>query len=363
MLRNISCYTPKPVGKKDILIAGDKIFKITMPGVLEDNIHLAHTIDAEGLYAFPGLIDMHAHITGGGGEAGFDSRAGEMMAEDIIAAGITTLVGLLGADGVTRSMEALYAKAKALEAAGLTTYIYSGSYALPPVTLTGSLIKDMVFIDTVIGGGEIAVSDHRSSCPSTEDLIKIAAQLHLGGLLAGKAGVMHLHVGDGKKGLGAVTDILKNSDLPMTMFIPTHVNRNRKLFREAVGYVKSGGLIDMTAGERDGIPVAEAVRILLAEDADLSRVTVSSDAGGSIPTGGVTEVGAFYRDFKEIIQQAILMPGEAVRLFSTNAAAVLKLYPRKGNLREGGDADILITDGVQRLRMLFGKGKLLFSRP
>jgi beta-aspartyl-dipeptidase (metallo-type) len=361
MLRSALCFCPEPAGARDIVIAGDKIFKITAPGAIRDTALFEAVLDCRGLYAFPGFIDQHIHITGAGGEQGFESRVRALEAEEIAGAGVTTAVGLLGADGVTRGLEALYAKAKGLEAGGLTTYIYSGSYAVPPVTLMGSLTKDLVFIDKVLGAGEIAISDHRSSNPDARKLTALASQVHLAGLLSGKAGVVHLHVGDGKGGLSVLRQVLRDSDLPAEMFVPTHVNRNPALFREAVAYCRDGGRIDLTAGEKAGLTVPDAVRRLLEAGINLSRVTVSSDAGGSAPDGGVGEMRALYEDFVEIINKSVLPPERAVRLFTENPAAVLKL-PQKGALREGGDADILLTDAEYTLRMLFAMGRMLLDR-
>jgi len=362
LLKSVLCYCPAPAGIKDILIAGDRIFKMTRPGELHGNPLIGRIVDGRGLTAFPGLVDQHVHITGAGGEEGFQSRLPELEAEEIFSAGVTTAVGLLGADGLTRSMEALYAKAKALEAAGLTTCIYSGSYFLPPVTLTGSLIKDMTLIDKVVGAGEIALSDHRSSNPDARALAELAAQVHLGGLLSGKAGVLHLHIGDGKAGLRVLTEVIEASDLPPDMFVPTHLNRSPALFREAVDFCRRGGRIDLTAGEKTGLSVAEAVRTLVGEGIDLSRVTVSSDAGGSTPGGGAGTMQALFDDFMDIIRQSILPPEAAARLFTENPATVLKLFPQKGTLREGGDADILVTDG-ENIRILYAGGRPVIGGP
>ncbi len=324
-------------------------------------------IDCRGLCAFPGLIDQHVHMTGAGGEQGFISRTKELEVQDIADAGITTVTGLLGADGITRSMENLLAKSRALEAEGLTTFIYSGSYTIPPVTLTGSMLRDMVLIDKVIGAGEIAISDHRSSGPSVQDLIKLSSDVHLGGLIAGKAGVVHVHVGDGKGGLSWLIDVVNQSDLPIETFIPTHTNRNPELFRQAAEYAKNGGHIDLTAGEQDGLTVTNAVSLLAAEGIDTARVTVSSDAGGSIPSnGGVARPSALYSDFMEIIEksvldQSVLTPDKVVCLFTENVARALKLYPNKGVIREGSDADLLITDKEYHIKKLFCMGRLMVN--
>ncbi len=362
LLKNLKCCCPAPAGEKDILITGSAICRMTPPGILRDHPLADCIIDCRGLYAFPGLIDQHVHVAGASGEQGFQSRTKELEAEALFNAGITTAVGLLGADGITRSMENLFAKAKALEGEGLTTFIYSGSYWIPPVTLTGSLLRDITYIDKVIGAGEIAISDHRSSNPGARDLIHIAAQVHLGGLIAGKRGVVHLHVGDGKGGLTPLSEALAQSDLPAEMFIPTHLNRNPRLFRQAVEYGRAGSRLDLTAGEKDGLPVPDAVALLVAEGVALSRVTVSSDAGGSIPSGGIAQPSALFDDFAEIIKQSILSPAEAVRLFTENPAKTLGIYPKKGALREGSDADILITDKEYHLKMLFSMGKRVVSR-
>ena len=357
LLKNINCVYPDFIGVKDIVIACGKIFKILPPGTILNNRLIENVIDCRGLRAFPGFIDQHVHIAGAGGEQGFQSRTKALEVQVLFGAGITTAVGLLGADGTTRSMENLYAKAKALEAEGLTTFIYSGSYSVPPVTLTGSVLRDIVYIDKVVGAGEIALSDHRSSNPDAKALIKLAADVHVGGLIAGKKGVVHLHVGDGKGGLTPLTEALVQSDLPAALFIPTHLNRNPALFRQAVDYGKAGGRIDLTAGEKAGLTVPDAVRVLVAEGVDLSRVTVSSDAGGSVPSGGSALPSALYDDFTEIIRQSVLPPEGAIRLFTENAAKALGIYPIKGALREASDADILITDKEYHLKMLFCMGQ------
>lgn len=359
LLKNIMCYSPSCLGKRDIVIAADKIFRILPAGEQKDISLIERVIPCDGLCAFPGLIDQHVHILGAGGEQGFSSRIPELGIREILRAGITTVVGLLGVDVYTRSQEALYAKAKALETQGITTFLYSGGYAVPLITLTGSLMRDLLFIDKVIGAGEIAISDHRSSQPGLQELLKLSAEAHLGGLLAGKAGVIHLHVGDGKGGLGLLLELIKESDLPMEQFVPTHMNRNPALFHQAIKYCRSGGRIDLTAGETAGIPVPQAIALLVEAGVDLSNVTVSSDANGSIPEGGVSRVQDLYDDLRACMIQSVLPPEDAARLATEHVAKVLKLYPKKGVLAPGSDADILITDQNYKLQMLMCMGKLL----
>lgn len=354
ILKNITCYGSEPLGRRDIFIAGDKIEKITPPGQAACND--AETIDGAGLFAFPGLLDGHVHILGGGGEDGPGSRLCEMTTGEILKAGVTTVVGLLGADDRTKSLPALLAKARALEQEGLSTYLYTGSYALPPPTFTKDVTEDLLLVDKVVGVGEIALADHRSAHPSLGDLRRLCAKAHMGGLLSGKAGLVHFHLGEGKAGLEKVFRLLASSDFPPEMLLPTHINRSPRLFREGVAYVKAGGYIDLTAGEKQGLSLPDAVARLLAAGIDMQRVTASSDAGGSIPGGGAGEIGALLADIVACVTKKRIPPEVVFPLVTANAAARLKL-PRKGALRAGYDADILILDKNFRLAMVFAMGE------
>ncbi|NMA15289.1 MAG: beta-aspartyl-peptidase, partial [Clostridia bacterium] len=220
LLKNGYCLTPENPGKKDILIVAEKIYKIgeeiSNQGLFDD----VEVIDCSGKLVCPGIIDLHVHITGGGGEDGPGSRIPEVMLSDLISAGVTTVVGVLGVDSITRSIAGLLAKAKSLEAEGITAYIYTGSYGIPLVTLTGKVVSDIALINEVLGIGEYAISDYRSVYPSIHRLSELAAEVKVGGLLGGKAGIIHIHVGDGKEGLTPLFKLLEESDFPKKMFVP-----------------------------------------------------------------------------------------------------------------------------------------------
>lgn len=361
LLKNVECYSPKYLGKKDIIIACDKIYKIESPRKYSCEL-IENEIDCTGMFAYPGIIDQHVHIIGGGGEEGFTSRIAELSFNDIINAGVSTLVGVLGVDSFTRSLENLLAKARALDEQGITTYIYTGSYAVPTVTLTDSITNDIILIDKIIGTGEIAISDHRSSVPSAKELIKLSSDSHLGGLLSKKAGIVHIHVGEGKELLQPLIDILNNSDLPIEQFIPTHVNRTKELFDNAIDYtVNRGGYIDLTAGEAIGVNVPDAIQTLIDKNVDITKVTASSDANGSIPNMGVGKIQTLFDDIKKCVLEKNISPETAFSLVTINVANVLKLYPKKGVLQQGSDADIIIMDKAYNIKKMFCLGKLMID--
>jgi beta-aspartyl-dipeptidase (metallo-type) len=294
--------------------------------------------------------------------------------EDIAASGVTTVIGCLGTDGTTRHMESLLAKARALENEGISTFIFSGSYELPLRTLTGSIRGDLVLIDKVIGAGEVAISDHRSSQPTFEEFARLAADCRVGGMLGGKAGVLHLHLGDGPRRLEFLFRLAGETEIPPTQVVPTHVNRNPELFEEALRWALAGGTIDLTTGPEPepGSPevsVERAIAVCLERRVPLARVTVSSDSNGSFPVfdragnlAGLTIATErdLLRVFQSLLRRKIVGAEDAARLFSANAASFYKLTA-KGSIRPGKDADLALFDGGWELTDVFALGRRLVS--
>ncbi|MEG6565529.1 beta-aspartyl-peptidase [Thermoanaerobacterium saccharolyticum] len=375
LLKGAEIYTPKCIGKMDVLTCNEKIVKIAKNIDIKDLPELS-TVDLSGNIIVPGFIDQHVHIAGGGGEGGPATRTPEIKLTDLTKAGITTVVGLLGADGITRSMTELLAKARALEEEGLTTYIYTGAYELPTRTLTNSVRSDVAIIDKVLGTGEIAISDHRSAQPTEEDLTKLAAEARVGGLLGNKPGIVHLHVGDGIRGLTPIIDIVKNTEIPVTQFIPTHVNRNSHLFSQAMEFLKMGGRIDLTSdikpdeNSKTALSPIDAVRKIVENNLPLDNVTMSSDSNGSIPVFDENKklikvmVGStltLYRDLKEIIANGVLPLETAIKIITENVAKVLLLYPKKGCIKENSDADLVVLDKNLNISSVIAKGQFMIK--
>jgi beta-aspartyl-dipeptidase (metallo-type) len=359
LIKGAKVFAPKYLGIKDILIVDDKIAAIENSIILEKNSVLEiDIIDGKGKIITPGFIDCHVHITGGGGEGGFKTRTPEIRLTDITKGGVTTVVGTLGTDGITRTVEALFAKAKSLEEEGITTFIYSGSYRVPVITITGDIMKDLIVVDKVIGVGEIALSDHRSSQPSVYAIKNIAAQARVGGILSGKAGVVNIHMGDGKDMLNMLFYIVENTEIPFTQFLPTHINRNPCLFEEGIRYAKAGGYIDFTTSsvpvfwEEGEIKASIALKRCLEAGVDESRIVFSSDGQGSLPIFnekkefvglGIGKVTSLFAEVKDAILKEGVPMEKALKVITTNPATILKLKG-KGAIKKGYDADIVLLD-------------------
>lgn len=367
LLKNATVYSPEPLGVRDILLAVDRI--VAIEEQLTVCLPNLSVIDCSKKIAVPGFIDSHVHILGGGGEGGFRTRTYELSFSDLVRAGITTVVGCLGTDGVTRSLESLYAKAKALEEEGVSSYIYVGSYRVPPVTLTGSIIKDIVLIDKVIGVGEVAISDHRSSQPTLDELKRLAADARIGGMLSGKAGVVNVHVGDGPTMLEPLVKVVKTSEIPITQFLPTHINRNSKLLNSSIEWLSMGGFIDLTTSigellEDELLPWR--VFKELSEHGFESQITFSSDGQGSLPRFDEKGnfVGLDVGKVSTLYEQARLAAMHATPLekallpITKNVAKILKLID-KGTLSVGMDADIVLLDQDLNIDTVIAKGKIL----
>lgn len=375
LIKQGTVYSPDPLGRKDILILGGRIGAVSEPDQIEIKGVNVEVLDASEKIVIPGLIDSHVHILGGGGEGGPATRAPEINIEDIISCGVTTVIGCLGTDGTTRHMESLLAKARGLEAEGITTYIFSGSYQIPPVTITGTIRSDLILIDKVIGSGEIAVSDHRSSQPTFEEFVRLAAECRVGGMLGGKAGILHIHLGDGPRKLDMLFRLIQETEIPVTQVIPTHINRNPELLAEAIKFIQAGGYIDLTAGhdpetqDGSGLSIEETIRLLLKNKASLSQVTISSDSNGSMPVfdkkgnlQGLTIATqeSLLKNIRHLVQTRVLELQDAIKPLTVNPAIFYKLQ-HKGEIKVGKDADLVMFDKNLNMTDSFAKGRMMMT--
>lgn len=367
LIRGGEVYSPDPLGVVDILMVNDKIVAIG-PDLELPEWSDGDRIDASGQLVFAGLVDQHVHFSGGGGEGGPQYRTPELSLTDLTECGLTTVVGILGTDGTTRSVQALLAKARALAFDGLNTRIYTGAYQVPTRTVTDNPRNDIILIDRIIGIGEIAISDHRGSHPSDRELAHLAGEARTGGLLAGKAGVLHLHVGSGDRLLSPVLEVLDIADVPIGTMVPTHLNRTRTLLEDSVRYGKRGGFLDITtsitpdAHNKVAVGPVEAVEVLRRAGIPLKQISFSTDAGGSAPVfdpaGHLVRMGiggadSLWAGVRGLHRDLGMSWADAIRPATETPARILKLAD-VGRIHVGARADLIVTDGDKLLTVVAG---------
>lgn len=373
LIKKCELYSPDFQGQKDVLIGGGKVLAI------RDEIKKPSGVECEVLNAssfklIPGLIDAHVHISGAGGEGGPATRTPEMQLSMMIEAGVTTVIGCLGTDGLTRSPKEVLMKVKSLRQEGVSAWMYTGSYQIPTPTFLGDVGKDIAMIDEVIGVGEIAISDHRSSFPSNAELIRLAEHARVGGMLGGKAGIVNLHMGDAKNPFQPIVDAVNSSELNFKQFLPTHCNRNDYIFEDAKEYGKKG-FVDITASSYPYYPEYEikpskAIVQLIEAGVPIEHITMTSDACGSLPDfdekGNLVklEMGLPKSIFTEMIDSVVqenLPLQDALKVVTSNVADALKLKS-KGRIAEGGDADLVLLDDNYNIAFVIALGKFFMKK-
>lgn len=375
LIKNAKVYSPEFLGVKDVFISGGKICAIgenIQLGTLDEKTEV---IDGEGLILCPGFIDSHVHVLGGGGEGGFANRTPEATLSGFTRYGITTVIGCLGTDGYARDMTALVAKIKGLKEQGMSAYGYTGSYQVPVRTLTDSITKDIMMVDELIGVGEIAISDHRSSQPTFDEFARLCADARLGGILAGKAGIINVHLGDSPRCMDLIERVIEETEIPSTQFLPTHVNRNAMLFEKSIEYAKKGGAVDFTGNEDidywetvcDEVRVCTGIKRMLDEGVNSDLFTISSDGQGSLPLFskegeflgiGMGQSSCLLKEVKECVEKENIPFEIAVKAITSNPAKVLRLSS-KGRIAEGMDADICMLDENLQVDTVIAMGQVM----
>lgn len=368
LIKDIEIYAPEYRGKKSVLICNDKIVEVS--DKKEYNLENLKVIDGNGKKLVPGIIDQHIHITGGGGEGSFKSRVPEVALSSLIKGGVTTVVGLLGTDSTTRCVENLVAKAKGLKEEGINCYCLTGAYAYPTPNITGSIKRDITFINEIIGV-KIAYSDHRSSAITVDELAKIVAEARVGGMLSGKAGYVTMHMGDGNSSLKPIYEIMEKYDIPINHFRPTHVGRNERLFKDAMEFNRRGGYIDITAGDEGKFSKVTNLFVRLKEEnCNLHKVTLSSDGNGSWSLyddeGKVVKIGAascdtVYKQIVDMVKTKVFTFEEALKFGTTNVSKALCIDKNYGKIEEGYYADLLIIDKDYIIDSVIMNGKLMMA--
>ncbi|MFZ6051828.1 beta-aspartyl-peptidase [Halocola ammonii] len=362
LIKNATVYAPEKLGKKDLLLGGGKI--LSVEDKIESHSSFDEVWDAEGKVVTPGLIDQHQHIIGAGGKRGFSSITPEVMISDLMACGTTTVVGLLGTDGATKSIKSLYAKVMGLESDGMSAYMYTGYYGLDPVRITDTVQDEMIFIEKILGC-KIAIADVRSSYPTDLELLRILRQVRVGGMIGNKKGILHLHLGALESKMDCLFRIVKDHEFPIEHISPTHVGRTKPLFEEAIEFAKLGGMIDITTGGTKYTDPYKSVLYAIEKGVSIDKMTYSSDGNAGLDKkdsdGNV--IGSRKAPIHLNLEQAVALVkhgnldiSEAFKVVTSNPAANLGLS-NKGRIAKGLDADLCFFDDDLNLTEVFAKGK------
>ena len=217
-------------------------------------------------------------------------------------------------------------------------------------------------------GVKLAISDHRAPNVTEDELIQIASKARVAGMLSGKPGIVVLHMGDDKAGLQPVFQALETSSVPVRIFRPTHVNRNKNLMEEGYELLQKGGYVDLTCGMHTspGKCVLEAKRRGISTE----HITMSSDGHGSwsnyaedgtLLEIGVSGVDALYKELKYMVEELEMSLEEALPYMTSQVAEGLDLLPKKGLIKEGADGDVLLFDKNLQLDAFVADGKLFMK--
>ncbi|KAL0018949.1 hypothetical protein WJX77_003320 [Trebouxia sp. C0004] len=309
LLKNAAdVYCPVKSGYRHVLLAGTCIVGLLTDEKAAEFVTLTsclHVQDVKGCVIVPGIIDMHVHMTGGGGEAGPASRCPEARLSDFLDAGITTAVGVY-TDTTTRSQEHLVAKCRGLTARGMTCYHWCGGYAGPCPTATGSIQRDMCLIDSCMGVGNLA---------------NVASQARLGGMLSGKFGLVYCHMGAAKQGLQPLMDAVAMSDGAELI---SHVEQMRLSRHENIQATRHS-----TGSLHSGIRRFWLLAGLCKQ--------------GRLLSYEVADLGAIFRFLVTMVKVDVWELSEVLQFMTANPARVLQL-PHKGQIAAGKDADLLLLD-------------------
>jgi beta-aspartyl-dipeptidase (metallo-type) len=349
VIENGDLYAPVPAGTQSLLLANERVEKLgdidrralDLLGVEYD------VIDASDCMVVPGFVDPHEHLLGGSGEGTLALQSPMLLPREIVRAGITTVVGVLGVDTTTKTIAGLLGRVKAMRDEGLSAWMWTGGYNVPPTTVMSSIRDDLVFVDEIIGAGEVAIADERGLNQSAQELAKLVRDTHVGGLLSGKAGITHFHVGEEEVRLEPLREVVEQFQVKPEWLYPTHVQRNEKLLHEAIDLANAGAQVDFDVVNED---LAKWLRFYIENGGPLDRLTVSSDADSSTPD-------ILYEQFCGLVVRHDFTLDLVLPLLTENPARLLKLE-RKGKLEVGCDADVVILErGSLAIRDVIARGR------
>lgn len=400
VIRDGRIYTPQGFYDGDIVVEDGKIQSLTKSSL---SIQADKVLDARGNLVLPGMIDMHVHFRDPGFPDREDFQSGTSAAA---AGGVTTVADMPNTVPSVTSVEALREKVEIADRKALIDFaLIAGAGELSADMLVslakGGVVGYKTFM--IARFKELAASDGQmldnfetiaeTGLPcmihaENEDIVSrgIEKAKALGRvdpiahsefrppiaeveatartiMLAGETDV-HLHIchmstkgaakvlGWAKKRRRKVTGETSANYLLLNSEVMKKVGPYAKIDpplrspqdQEALWEALNGGVIDVIASDHAPYP---------KEDKEKGWQNIY-DA----PSGG-TGVETTLPLMLDCVNRGLITLERLVETFAVNPAKIMGLYPRKGVLAPGSDADIIIVDPMSQFVI---KGEKLHSK-
>ena len=246
--------------------------------------------------------------------------------------------------------------------------MYTSNYHYPPTTLTGSVPNDLFMVPEVLGC-KIALGNHRSSFPTLQNVLALLADIRVGGMISGKLGVLHIHLGNIPGPFEMFAEMVKMG-MPIRHIRPTHCSREENVLNAAIGFALKGGRIDFTTGADCclGKPELAVIKALEA-GVDAQLITMSTDGHGSMPRFnakgemvglGVGGVEGNLEATLRLIKDYNMPIAKALSFTTKNVAQGLNLM-NVGVVKTGAIGNACLFDADWTLTDVFSKGRQMMK--
>ena len=145
---------------------------------------------------------------------------------------------------------------------------------------------------------------------------------------------------------------------------------SEEIQNEAFLFAKKGGTIDFTCGQNNIKQEILSISLKKAkqEGVPMEKITISSDGQGSwsiyningaLQKIGISDVDTVLKQIQFEVMNGFMSLTEAISLATLNVAKALGLYPNKGCIQQGSDADLLILNTDLTLDTVIANGKIM----
>ena len=170
--------------------------------------------------------------------------------------------------------------------------------------------------------------------------------------------------------LDPVMRIVKETEIPIGQFLPTHLTRTQSLLEQSIQFAGMGGNIDFTVrGQELHFPMTTGKALQMALDGGVSidQITLSSDSNGSMPIFddkgkiiklAVGDIQNLYLEWKGLVEEGFLLEN-VLKMVTSNPAKRTGIDGSKGSIEVGKDADLLILDKDLKIESVMAKGLMM----